>query len=372
MPTRRLKNEGSISKRKDGRYDVAVSLPGGRRLRRTCNDEAAAIEARAELLQAAKDGITPDRPTVEEWLNYWLRQKETELRPTTHLHYVSRLRLDMPPTLLRMKLDAVRPMHIQNLYTERRRKGASPATVLLLHRVLHSAFQDAVHLVPLPNNPTDGAKAPHQRFEHRPTLSAEDGLALIEVAERHRLGALVIVAISTGLRLGELLGLRWENVDLDARTISVERSLARVKGKFLPLDPKTEKSSRHGIIPKRAVDALRHRRAVQTSERWAAGDAWQNEHDYVFTTPKGRELYSGDAMRLLRSFLDEAGLPRIRFHDLRHTYATLALQAHVPMKVVQEALGHSSMLITANLYSHVTPGMIEELAAVFDTTFAPR
>jgi integrase len=202
-----------------------------------------------------------------------------------------------------------------------------------------------------------------RREMHR--LSPQQVRAILTAATGDRLEALWIVAITTGMRQGELLGLRWRDVDLDGRAVSVRASLERIAGGLAFADPKTAHSRRRVSLTDVAIAALRRHRAVQLQDRLAAGSEWVDS-DVVFATHAGRPLHASFVLGAFRAMCVRAGVPRIRFHDLRHTAATLLLGRGVHPKIVSEMLGHSTIAITLDLYSHVTPTMQRDAAVVLD------
>jgi integrase len=198
------------------------------------------------------------------------------------------------------------------------------------------------------------------------TLDAEQSRRLLAAAEGDRLEALYVVALTTGMRLGELLALSWNNVDLDGAALSVRGTLYRSGGTLNIAEPKTAGSRRHVSLGGIAVDALRRHRVNQTAERLLRGPAWE-DNDLVFANEVGKPIEPSNLRR--RSFeplLVKAKLPRIRFHDLRHSAATLLLSQGTHPKIVSERLGHSRVSITLDLYSHVTPTMQREAAERLD------
>ncbi|MSQ09817.1 MAG: site-specific integrase [Dehalococcoidia bacterium] len=213
---------------------------------------------------------------------------------------------------------------------------------------------------------------PRVQHEEVQALSAEQARHLLTVAANDRLGAVFILALATGMRQGEVLGLKWENVDLEKGKLHVKTALQRVEGKFVLADPKTAKSQRMLPLPKVALAALKQHRALQAEERLRVGAAWQEKWGLVFTTSNGTPL---DARNVLRSFtrlLKVNGLPEVRFHDLRHSCASLLLSQGVSLRMIMEILGHSQIGLTANLYTHIAPIMHEEAAAQMDAVLAAR
>lgn len=199
-------------------------------------------------------------------------------------------------------------------------------------------------------------------------LSSEQVRMLLEAAKGERLEALFVLAVTTGMRQGELLALRWKDVDLDSASLMIRATLQRVRGQgFVFLSPKTKRSRRKITLSSRAVEALRRHQAQQAEERAALGSGW-DEQDLVFPNGIGRPFEGGNVVyRELRPLLAKAGLPKIRFHDLRHTAATLLLLQGVHVKIVSELLGHASVAITLDLYSHVLPNMQRQAASAMDT-----
>ena len=270
------------------------------------------------------------------------------------------------PSLGRIKLKNANALHLQGLYRNRLDSGLSPSTVQKIHHVLHKAFTQAVKWSFIPRNPADSAKPPTPTPKEMHPLSVNQARKLLDTANEagERLEALYVLAIHTGMRRGELLGLKWEDVDLSGSTIRVRRTLTRTEnGKRLALgEPKTKKSRRTVRLTQRAVDALKRHRARQAEEKLKVGGLYQDQ-GLVFAG-EGGGLINPSNLRQ-RSFiplLERAGLPRLTFHDLRHTCASLLFQKNVHPKFVQELLGHSSVAITLDTYSHMLPGMGDEAA----------
>jgi integrase len=209
-----------------------------------------------------------------------------------------------------------------------------------------------------------------QRQEVRP-LSTEETRKLLAQAYGDRLHALFITALYTGLRQGELLGLRWGDVDLDARTLSVRNALQRVDGRLQLISPKTSKSRRRLSLSPLVVSALRAHGDLQEQERLAAADAWV-DGGFVFTTLRGKPLDGMNVTHRLQRLAAAAELPAMRFHDLRHTYASLMIAAGVDLVVISKNLGHASLAMTADTYSHLLPETQDDAAARFEALLAGR
>jgi integrase len=310
--------------------------------------------------------------TVEEFLSRWLADVRPSLRPRTWERYEQYARLHAVPSIGRIRLSALGPDDVQHLYAERLAAGCSPTTVLHLHRFLHRALDRAVRRGLVARNVTDLVDPPRMARAEFDTLSVEEVRRLLAAAAGDRLEALYVLAVTTGLREGELLALRWSDVDLESGSLRVRGSLQPVRGRGLvTLEPKTPRSRRQVVLPRVAVEALvRHRRA-QDGERRAAGARWR-DLGLAFPNTVGRPMSAQNLLqRSFHPLLERAGLARIRFHDLRHTTATLLLGRNVHPRIVQDRLGHSSVGVTLDTYSHVTPTMQRIAADAFDELLSP-
>lgn len=357
---RRGAGEGSIVKRSDGRWMARVDLGwiNGRRTRKAIYGKTRQEVARklSAALRAHQDGLplSDERVTVESFLHDWLASARTAVRQRTWQTYESYVRIHAIPALGRIPLAKLEPKHLQRLYAERLAAGLSPTTVHHLHAVLHRALGQAARWGMVPRNVASLVDSPPMARHEMRTLNPEEAKAFLETAAGDRLEALYVLALTTGMRQGEMFRLRWPDVDLEAHTLSVRG------------ETKTAKSRRQIELADVAVDALRRHAARQGEECQAAGSLWQ-ETGLVFTNSVGRALTPTNVTFCsFRPLLERAGLPLIRFHDLRHTAATLLLGKGVHPKVVSEMLGHSQVGVTLDLYSHVTPTMHRQAAAAFD------
>lgn len=233
------------------------------------------------------------------------------------------------------------------------------------HNVLHKALDNAVRWRIIAYNVCDLVSPPRRKHYEIQPLNEEQIQQLLAAAHNHPQEALFILALATGMRRGELLGLKWRDINLATGILQVCRILTRVPTKvegrgFVEAEPKTEKSRRSIVLPPFALEALKKHRVQQIEKKLKAGPKWQ-EHDYVFCTSLGTHLHPDrDVLVALKGLLKQANLPPIRFHDLRHSAATLLLSVGVHPKVVQEILGHSRISMTLDVYSHVLPNIQQE------------
>lgn len=365
---KRGNNEGSITQLADGRWQARISMDA----RRKAFYGATRAEAAAKLNAALRDRdrglpMFEERQTVAQYVASWLEAIRPTVRPSTWKRYRDLMTLHALPTLGKSPLARLSAQQVQALYSVKLEEGLSPTTVHHLHAVLHKALARAERLGLVPRNVCTLVDAPRMAERELRVLDRDQVRQLLDVALGDRLEALYVLAVTTGMRQGELLALRWRDVDLAQNTLQVRATLqyTRERGYFLGA-PKTKQSQRRIKLGALAVSALQQHRARQLTERLELGEAWE-DHDLVFPNAVGKPM---DGMNLLHyhflPLLKRAGLPRIRFHDLRHTAATLMLAQGINPKIVSERLGHASISITLDLYSHVLPDMQDQAAAAID------
>lgn len=361
--------ESSIFQRTDGRWVVQISLPGDSRIKRRrktlygrTREEVRRkqVDAQKTLLDGGR--IAPERLTVGTYMRSWLEHKRHEVRWQTWRRYEQLFRTHIEPNLGSVRLSRLRPNQLRDLYSSKLAEGLAVETVRHLHKVIRAALNQAEREDLVVKNVCRQVRPPRkQRYEINP-LSPDEARRLRKTLRGHPDEALYVLALSTGMRQGEILGLRWRDCDLDSGYISVNRSLVFIRNDWHLEEPKTKSSRRRIHLALEAIEALRTHLLSQLEKRLALGAAWQ-DNDLVFptgigTAKRGRSLVT----RSFRPLLEAAGLRRIRFHDLQHTAATLLLGAGVNPKIVAEMLGHSSVQLTLDTYSHITPTMQEEAA----------
>ncbi|HUY73238.1 MAG TPA: tyrosine-type recombinase/integrase [Candidatus Dormibacteraeota bacterium] len=378
MRRKRDNGEGTIYRRKDGRWagGVQVGFVNGRRAMKVVygKSRSEVLEKVRELLESARRGtIAPGRsPRLDTFLNQWLQTIEGSIRPSTFTSYSGIVRKHLIPVLGHKPIDRLTVPDIADLLARKRGEGLSPRTGQYILFVLRNALNKAVRWGIASRNVAQLVDAPRVAHRDVNVLSPEEALQLVTAAREDRLEALWVLALSTGLRRGELLGLSWSDIDLERRQLRVTKALQRVTGKGLVLaETKTRMGRRSIILPIGTVEALRRHRARQAGDRLIAGSAW-SQSDFVFTSARGTPL-DGDNMisRPFTRLLERGGLQAMRFHDLRHSCASLLLAQGVAPRVVMETLGHSRISVTLDTYTHVLPALQREAADAMDRALAP-
>ena len=370
---------GHIRKQGNAWY-VIVDLPrhpetGKRRQKwhsgfRTRRDAQRAL---AEIVTRLDHGtyIEPNKQTLAAFLDDWLASTESRLRPSTFATYEMIVKKHISPRLGSLPLQTLTAARLNALYAElltsgrRNAKGGlSPSTVRYIHAVLRKALSDAVRWNLLPRNVADAADPPRPKRTQMKTWSARELRTFLDHVKNDRLYAAWALAATTGMRRGEVLGLTWQELDLDAGRASITRTLTVVGGYELHFsEPKTAAGRRLVALDPQTVAALEAHREAQLLERSLMREAY-SDSDLVFAREDGTPIHPDSFSDAFLRHSKEAGLPRIRLHDLRHTHATLALAAGVHPKVVSERLGHASVTITLDTYSHAIPAMQETAATL--------
>ncbi|TLQ46193.1 tyrosine-type recombinase/integrase [Streptomyces marianii] len=349
---------GSIWQRKDGRYEarVYVPQPDGTRKRKTVYgatwEECDA--KRQELVLRDRQGVpTPTRSAkLSEWLPYWLEEfVRGDRKKTTYAKYETHVRRYLIPQIGSKRLENLGAADVRRMLAAVTVQ-ASAATAKESHRVLRSALTAACREELISRNVVKLVPAPRVQPRELKPWSLEQTTTFLEAARKDPLYTAFVLAVTLGLRRGEILGLRWSDIDLEHRTLTVRNQLQRVQ-KELYEDTTKNRRTRAIPIPLMCVAPLRWQRLRQAGQRAAAGESWHGG-DYVFTTRTGRPVEPRNLSRSFERVSDDAGLPRIRLHDARHGCATLLFAAGVPARVVMEILGHSQIAVTMNIYTHVS------------------
>ncbi|GER88990.1 site-specific integrase [Dictyobacter vulcani] len=370
---KRANGEGTVYQRKDGRWVATISLDNGQRKYSYFATQKEAVKAIREAHKLRDQGIilAGKDQTVAFFLETWLQDTaQPRLRPKTYIRYRQYVYRQIIPALGNIKLQQLMPQHLQKLYNGELRKGYSPQTVKHVHRVLHRALHDALRWGLVARNVCDAVDAPRVPRKEMQVLNAEQAKHFLYTAQGDPLEALYVLALTTGMRQGELLGLKWEDLSFETKRLQVKRTIARIgKQGFVVDEPKTVKSRRNISLTDLALESLKRHKVRQHELRLKAGADWM-EQGWVFCNQRGKPWETGNLLR--RSFkplLNKAGLPDIRFHDLRHSAATLLLTMDVHPKIVQELLGHSNISMTLDTYSHVLPSLQEQAVTRLNSLF---
>lgn len=361
---------GSIYHRKsDNKWVGSITLENGKRKVFYGKTQKEVQDKVHESLYEQQRGTLPttSQQTVEHFITDWLENThKRRIRPRTYERYREAIHLHIIPAIGRYQLQKLTPQQVQAFYAKEERNGLAPATIIYYHSVLHNALDTAVKWGFINRNVCDVVSPPRKkRFEIQPLNTAQVQTFLASLSGG-KWEALFTLAIVTGLRRGEILALKWQDINFDTNTLQVRRLLSRVptdtpnrQHVYVEAEPKTQKSRRNVVIAPLAIVALKKHQMQQTEVRRQAGKDWL-ENDYVFCTSCGNHLGPNYVVDVLKKLLKQAGLPNIRFHDLRHSAASLLLSLGTHPKIVQELLGHTQISMTMDIYSHVLPGMQQE------------
>ena len=365
--SRRAQGEGSLFQRGDGYWCASVRLPSGQRVTRYGKTKKDAAAALAELTKRRTAGqlAAPSKVTVGEWCDTWFASHRQRLRPTTQRNYAGTLRRDIQPVLGPLRLSRLTPLLAQGLVDE---VGAEhPHQAAVVRIVLHEACARAVEMGLLGRNPVADVRVPVPARVERTVWGPEEVRCFRASAAGSRDAALWDVLLGGGLRIGEALGAEWADLDLDAGTLRVVRTLSYLGGDGYRLGPpKTRAGVRRVALPTWAIASLRAWRARQAEERLRAGPDWADVRSAVFLAITGKPLSPGSLRRRFRAACDRAHVPPLRVHDLRHVHASLAIAGGGDPKAVQQRLGHSTVDETLRVYAHAMVGSDRRIVAHLD------
>jgi len=325
----------------------------------------------ARLLHEVNHGavVAPGRTTVGEWLHRWLVDiAKPNVAAKTWERYEEIVRLHLKPHLGAIPLHQLRPAHVQRLYATLLQAGKHPRTIVHVHRVLHAALQHALRLEVVARNVCDAVTPPRVRPSEIPVITEEEVARILRASEGTRLHIPIVLAVLCGLRRGEVLALRWSDVDLERRILQVRRSLeeVRVDGRLVlrTKEPKTGKG-RAVVVPPLAAEALKRHRRAQVEERLRAGPVWE-DHDLVCPASNGGPWYPSNFQKVFSGFVRQYAIRRVTFHQLRHAHASYAIRLGADLRTVAARLGHATPTLTLNVYGHELPGAQEELSLRVD------
>jgi integrase len=374
--TRRGNNEGSIVKRADGRWEAKVSLgfrPDGTRIRKSVYGKTK-TDVRNQMNAMIRDhaaGMPVDfkRQTVAQFLNAWLQDVvKGSVRPRTFNSYAQLTRDHLNPSLGHHQLSKLTTQHVQAMMNDKLASGLSPRTVQYMRSVLRRALGQVLRWGLVSRNVATLVDPPKLEHHEISFLSPTQAKTFLQAVKGDSLEALYGVSLTLGLRQGEALGLCWDDIHFETRTLAVRRSLQRIDRVLVLTDLKTKGSRRDIPIPTSVVQMLKEHRTRQLEERFAAAK-WGNDWNLVFTRPDGTPFNQWNIVAQFKRHLKAAGLPDMRWHDLRHSCASIVLAGNIHTRTIMETLGHSQISTTMNTYSHVIPDLQRQAADRIDELF---
>jgi integrase len=374
MAKNRGHNEGSIFKRGNNTWRAQITIQG-KRLSFNGKSKKECQEWVKETLAQVDNGLIykSAKLTLEEFMTDWLISVESSLRPNTYKQYRQITNQHILPYLGKIKLKDLNPADIQQRYNNMVKQGKGLRTVQITHAVIHRALGQAVKFGLISRNPDDATTPPKPKPKEMKFYDQDQVQKLLLSAKSSGDPnySLYQLALSTGMRQAEILGLRWTDLDIEQRSLQVHRQLTRKKGGgFEFTSPKTKAGIRKLTLGQSTLEILHDHKQVQFLQIQNAGDAWQ-DHDLIFTTLIGTPLDKYNLLKSFKKLVRKIGLPQIRFHDLRHTAASLMLNHGIPVIVVSKRLGHSKPSVTLDIYGHLIPSKQQEAALIMDELLSP-
>jgi integrase len=374
MARKRGNNEGSIFKRNNGSWRAQVTLDG-KRLTFTANTKKECQQWISDTLTQIDRGLTYQGANIElaDFLSRWLTTKKSTLAPKTYQHYQQVIQDHINPSMGNLKLKDIKPDRIQFLYDSKVQTGVGDWTIKKTHAILQNSLNHALRLGLVSYNANSLTTPPRPKSREMDIFDENQVQRMLIYAKGmgERNYPLYHMAVTTGMRQGELLGLKWESIDFKRRTLQVKRQLIRLKGGGIEFTlPKTNAGRRTISIGEDTIKTLKEHHEAQYQEKLLMGERWQH-YELVFPSTIGTPMDVTGLLKKFRKTIKEAGLPRIRFHDLRHTSASLLLNQRIPVFIVSKRLGHAKPSTTLDIYGHLIPSMQEEAAKLIDELIKP-
>lgn len=370
---KRGNNEGSITRLPSGRWRAQVTVRGGKRVNYSARTKGECQAWIQDTLGQVRQGLDLIGGSVllQEYLTRWLEVEKATLRPKTAKQYERIVKNHVIPEMGTVKLRDITPFSIDQFYAKLLENGIGVRTIRLTHSVIHVALEKAVKYGFLLRNPTHKATLPRVKYHEMNVLDESQVTLFLAAAHGSCFEALYHLAVVTGMRQAELFGLKWTDLSWHKGMLHVQRQIQRVSGKGLvEAEPKTRAGVRSIKLGNATLDALRDHLERQNQAKIALGNRWR-ERDLIFTSSIGSAIDQSNLLKDYYEILEKAGLPRIRFHDLRHTAASLMLNHGVPVIVVSKILGHSKPSVTMDIYGHLYMEMQDEAAQIMDDLVTP-
>ncbi|ACL69123.1 tyrosine-type recombinase/integrase [Halothermothrix orenii] len=377
--------EGTIVKRKDGLWQGAVTIgtdpQTGKQKRKYFYGKTKKEVAKkmTELKMKLFNGTysEPSEMKLIDWLHRWIEGRKSTLAYSTYRNYKVMINNHLADDIGETKLKDLKARQVQELLNDKLEKGKvygegglSPRTVKYIYSTLHTALEQAVKENMIPRNICKAVEVPKKQEEKKlHTWNKKQVNIFLKAARDYKYFILHYLALNTGMRRGELLGLQWKDIDMEKKRIEVKRQLARTDEGLIFKKVKTKSGNRTIPITDNVVRELKRHQIKQGEKRLALGEAYNKKADLVASNGIGNPIDPRNLVRDFKDIIEETGLPEIRYHDLRHTFATLFLEAKGPIKTLQQILGHSSITVTIDTYSHVTEEMLIEAERKMETMF---
>jgi|SRR5579885_103664 integrase len=368
--------EGSIYQRKDGRWAASLTLEDHKRRTFYGKTRKEVQEKLKAALHEQQQGTLATGPQqlLKTYLEKWVEQVyRPRVKASSYQQAIAIIRVHLVPAFGHIAVQKLTAERVQEVYAQKLKDGLAPRTILSVHSILRQALENAVRWNLVSRNVAKLVTLPRpERYEAK-TLTVEQAKRLLKVARGSGLETLLLMAVTTGMRRGELLALHWDDIDFENKVVYVQRTISRITGQGVKeTEPKTRTSKRKIVVPDEVLVSLYTHRERQERDREKAGVKWR-DRGLVFCSKQGDYMVEFWYTHVVfHKLLEKAGLPRIRFHDLRHSMATILLAANVHPKVVQERLGHSNMAITMDVYSHVLAPIQQEAARKLDEMFRDK
>lgn len=353
---------GSIRQRPNGKWEGRVMING--KSRTVSGSSAEDVQVKLDVILNPFDfmeRIDPETITVEQWVALWIETYGKDVKQSTLKRYKVDTRLRIIPLLGKMRVMDVKPLDIKRVYNLAKEQGLKQKSIKNLHGTLHTILQAAIENDIIDRNPASKVKVPKSEEPPKEMIPLQDDevITFLEKIKNHRLWGLFFVALFTGMREAELIGLTWDCVDFEHKQIKVYRQFSREASRDNKVAFSSLKNGKTRIIvpPDDVFKTFRKVKAQQSEQQLKAGQEWSNDNDFVFTNKTGKHLCYQTIYRQFKAIVEDMGLPEVRFHDLRHTYATISLQSGVDPKTVSSNMGHATVAFTLDKYGHVSNKM---------------